>query len=54
MVELLNDIVSHSKSRQLYAKKGDRVRIICDMGEVFIVEGQKSERFSVKKSDIKI
>lgn len=37
--------------RHIYGLKGERVKIICDDGDVLIVEGKK-ERFSVRKEDL--
>lgn len=46
------DIVSTTKEKTVYAKKGDPLRIIHESFDVLIVENSKGERFSVKKEDL--
>lgn len=46
---LLEDIHSNGKGRKLYGKKGERVNIISDFWNVYIVE-LRGEKFPVKKT----
>ena len=40
---------THKKVKVDYGKKGDKVTVISERGEVFIVESGKKERFSIRK-----
>lgn len=46
---LLDDIKSLGKKETMYAKKGDKVKLIAEHGEVLIVE-VKGVKFPVHKS----
>lgn len=50
---LKTDIKSNSskKSEKYYGRAGEKVKIIAEHGDVFIVEGAK-ERFSVNKNHL--
>ena len=39
--------------RRQYGKKGDKVKIISDRGNVLIVENKEGVRFSVKKEKVR-
>lgn len=49
--KLLADKRSPGKGRGLYGKAGDKVRIISDRTECYIVENEKKNRFSVVKNE---
>lgn len=48
---LLEDIKSNGKKETMYAKKGDKVNIIAEHGEVLIVE-VNGVKFPVHKSKV--
>lgn len=48
---ILEDIISHSKGN-IYAKKGEKVRIISQSGNVCIVESESGVRFPLKNDKI--
>lgn len=49
-VQLTNDVYSYN--RKLYAKKGDKVKVIRDCGNAIIVE-LNVNRFTINKNQIK-
>jgi hypothetical protein len=48
-VRILEDIHSYSKTKTLYAKKNEILKVISVMGDVLILQG-KRERFPTHKS----
>ena len=49
---LLNDAMSMIKHSHVYGRRGDQVALIAVHGDVYIVEGQNGERFSINRSQL--
>lgn len=52
MPVLIADKLSNDKEKTLYAKAGEKLTVISDCGNVYIVENKKGNRFSVKKDEV--
>jgi len=51
--EVISDEVSKSKSRKLYAKSGELVKVIADHNPVALCEKKNGERFSTLFTNLK-
>jgi hypothetical protein len=51
--EVITDEVSNGKSRKLYAKAGELVKVIADHNPVALCEKQNGERFSTLFKNLK-
>jgi uncharacterized protein (DUF2249 family) len=51
--EVIEDEVSKGKSRKLYAKAGELVKVIADHNPVAICEKQNGERFTTLHTNLK-
>jgi aspartate 1-decarboxylase len=51
--ELIADEVSKGKSRKVYAKAGELVKVVADFIKVAICEKQNGERFSTLFTNLK-
>ena len=49
---LINDAVSFVIKKKVYAKKGERVKVISISGAAAVVENQKGDRFPVSTSNL--
>jgi hypothetical protein len=51
--EIITDEVSNGKSRKLYAKAGELVKVIADHNPVAICEKKNGERFTTLYTNLK-
>jgi hypothetical protein len=51
--EIITDEVSKAKSRKLYAKAGELVKVVADHNPVAICEKKNGERFSTLYKNLK-
>jgi aspartate 1-decarboxylase len=51
--QVIEDAVSYGKSKKIYAKAGELVKVVADHNPVAICEKQNGERFSTLYTNLK-
>lgn len=53
-LDIYSSVTKRTKETIPFGKKGDKVKVISDNGNVMIVEGKKGNRFTVESDSIEI